>query len=109
MRALAQHRFGKVEALAHGGLHRAAMRLVKGMNFRHGVSSLAQSAYSAAIASISSNHLPSTVSAIITVDAGSFPPSILRRMARLATTWLRSVRNVLILTRCSTPRPAAAS
>ena len=47
-----------------------------------------QSAYSAAIASISSNHLPSTVSAIITVDAGSFPPSILRRMARLATTWL---------------------
>jgi hypothetical protein len=27
----------------------------------------------------------------------------------LATTWLRSVRNVLILTRCSTPRPAAVS
>jgi hypothetical protein len=31
MRALAQHRFGKVEAMAHGGLHCTAMRLVKGM------------------------------------------------------------------------------
>jgi hypothetical protein len=32
MRALAQHRFGKVEAMAHGGLHCTAMRLVKGMH-----------------------------------------------------------------------------
>jgi hypothetical protein len=32
MGALAQHRFGKVEAMAHGGLHRTAMRLVKGMD-----------------------------------------------------------------------------
>jgi hypothetical protein len=32
MRALAQHRFGKVEAIAHGGLHCAAMRLIKGMD-----------------------------------------------------------------------------
>src|SRR5262245_65855968 len=32
MRALAQHRFGKVEAMAHGGLHCSAMRLVKGMD-----------------------------------------------------------------------------
>src|SRR6204780_2680878 len=32
MRALAQHRFGKVEAMAHGGLHCTAMRLVKGMD-----------------------------------------------------------------------------
>jgi hypothetical protein len=31
-RALAQHRFGKVEALAHGGLHCTAMLLVKGMD-----------------------------------------------------------------------------
>ena len=31
-RALAQHRFGKVEALAHGGLHGAAMLLVKRMD-----------------------------------------------------------------------------
>ena len=29
MRAFAQHRFGEVEALAHGGFHRAAMRLRK--------------------------------------------------------------------------------
>jgi hypothetical protein len=36
MRALAQHRFGKVEAMAHGGLHCTAMRLVKGMDdLRH--------------------------------------------------------------------------
>ena len=27
MRAFAQHRFGKIEALAHGGFHCAAMRL----------------------------------------------------------------------------------
>src|SRR5665213_1058767 len=32
MRALAQHRFGKVEAMAHGGLHCDAMRRVKGMD-----------------------------------------------------------------------------
>ena len=32
MRALAQHRLGQVEALAHGGFHRAAMRLVKRVN-----------------------------------------------------------------------------
>jgi len=32
MRALAQHRFGKVEAMAHGGLHCTAMLLVKGMD-----------------------------------------------------------------------------
>ena len=32
MRALAQHCFGKVEAVAHGGLHFTAMRLVEGMD-----------------------------------------------------------------------------
>jgi hypothetical protein len=32
MRALAHHPFGKVEAMAHGGLHCTAMRLVKGMD-----------------------------------------------------------------------------
>src|SRR5437762_14059193 len=32
MRALAQHRFGKVEAMAHGGLHCTAMRLVEVMD-----------------------------------------------------------------------------
>jgi hypothetical protein len=32
MRALAQHHFGKVEAMAHGGIHRTAMLLVKGMD-----------------------------------------------------------------------------
>jgi hypothetical protein len=32
MRPLAQHRFGKVEAMAHGGLHCTAMLLVKGMD-----------------------------------------------------------------------------
>src|SRR3954452_8755615 len=32
MRALPQHRFNKVETLAHGGLHLAAMHFVEGMN-----------------------------------------------------------------------------
>lgn len=32
LRALAQRRFGKIEALAHGGFHCAAVRLVEGMN-----------------------------------------------------------------------------
>ena len=32
MRAFAQHRLGKIETLAHGGFHCAAMRLVKGMD-----------------------------------------------------------------------------
>jgi hypothetical protein len=32
MRALAQHRSRKVEAMAHGGLHGTAMPLVKGMD-----------------------------------------------------------------------------
>jgi LysR family transcriptional regulator, glycine cleavage system transcriptional activator len=32
MRALAQHRLGKVEAMAHGGLHQTAMLLIKGMD-----------------------------------------------------------------------------
>src|SRR5471032_1856357 len=35
MGALAQHRFGKVDALAHGGLHCTAMRLVIGMDLSH--------------------------------------------------------------------------
>jgi hypothetical protein len=30
--ALAQHRFGKVEAMAHRGLHGSAMLFVKGMD-----------------------------------------------------------------------------
>jgi hypothetical protein len=33
MRALAQHRFGEVKALAHGSFHRAAMCFVKGMSY----------------------------------------------------------------------------
>jgi len=38
MNVLAQHRFGKIEAMAHGGLHRAAMRFVKRMDgFSHSV------------------------------------------------------------------------
>jgi hypothetical protein len=32
MRALAYHRFGKIEAMAHDGLHGTAMLLVKGMD-----------------------------------------------------------------------------
>src|SRR5262245_59322247 len=44
MRALAQHRFGKVEAMTHGGLHCSAMRLVKGMDdLSHWTSSLIKS------------------------------------------------------------------
>src|SRR4051812_11006384 len=39
MRAFAQHRLSKIEALAHGCFHCAAMRLVKGMNFAHAMSS----------------------------------------------------------------------
>lgn len=66
MRALAQHRVGKVEPLPHGGLHQAAMLLVEGMNgLSHGTPD-----YSAAIASISSNHLLSTVWTTTTVSAG---------------------------------------
>ncbi|WP_200953028.1 MULTISPECIES: hypothetical protein [unclassified Rhizobacter] len=34
LRALAQHRFGQVEALAHGGLHGGAMGFVEGMHRR---------------------------------------------------------------------------
>ncbi|KRR15149.1 hypothetical protein CQ12_07705 [Bradyrhizobium jicamae] len=42
VRAVAQHRFGKVETLAHGGFHCTTMRLVKGMNLSHGISWLAR-------------------------------------------------------------------
>ena len=36
IRAFAQHCFGKVESMAHGGLHGAAMLFVKRMEFSHG-------------------------------------------------------------------------
>jgi hypothetical protein len=38
MRAFAEHRLGKIEALAHGSFHCAAMRLIKWMNFAHAMS-----------------------------------------------------------------------
>src|SRR5215469_9397819 len=45
LRALAQQRFGKIEPLKHAGLHCGTMCLVIGMNFSHGMSSLAWSGY----------------------------------------------------------------
>jgi hypothetical protein len=42
--AFAQHRFSKIEALPHGGFHCVAMRLVIGMDFRHGPSVLDRNA-----------------------------------------------------------------
>lgn len=35
IRALAEHRFGEVQSLAHGGLHRLAVRLVERMDLGH--------------------------------------------------------------------------